>query len=272
MSYLQAVILGFVQGASEWLPISSTAHMSIVRALFGWRFDPIMFTVFKAVIQWGTVLAAIVYFWKDIHAILFTQAGANADTSVNRNLLIPIIAGTIPISIAGLLLQKHIEKWEDNLHVMAFALIFFALLLWLADKRFIAGRDIRTISVMDGFLVGLGQMFALVPGASRSGSSMIAAFGIGLERYSAAKFSFLLGLPAVFLAGLHELVKYRHEIVQSHLVGSMIIATVVSFIVGYASIDWFLKYLRNNSTAIFVVYRIALGIVILVNFIYFARR
>ena len=266
----QAVVMGITQGLSEWLPISSTAHMSIVRAIFGWRFDEILFTAFKAVIQWGTVFAAVVYFREDILSILFGKTSRNRSyisNEADRRLLIPIIVGTLPLSIIGLLLNKKISLWEDNLFVIGGSLIVFALILGLAEARHSAKRSIGTVSVVDGLIVGLGQTFSLIPGASRSGTTITAALGIGLERATAARFSFLLSLPAVFLAGAYELIKYRHEIISLHIGKPMLIATVFAFIFGYASIDWLMKFLKNHPTYVFIVYRIVVGGALL----YFAK-
>jgi undecaprenyl-diphosphatase len=267
MTDFQAIVMGIVQGASEWLPISSVAHMSIVRALLGWHFDKTLFTAFKAVVQWGAVFAAIVYFRNDIRSILFGWKDPKAHESdgiVSRKLLLPIVIGTLPIALAGLVFHKLIEKWSDNLYASAAGLIIFAFFLWAAEARHIPRRKIGSISIIDGLLIGIGQTFALIPGVSRSGSTITSGLAVGLERVTATRYSFLLGLPAFFLAGLFELIKHRHDIIASHLGRPMAVATITSFIFGYAIIDWFMKYLRTHPTMLFVIYRIVLGVFLLI--------
>lgn len=263
MTDLQAVVMGFVQGATEWLPVSSTAHLRIVSALLGWKDAGAAFT---AVIQWGTLLAALFYFRRDILAILFGPRADGPDGGsgqADRRLLLPILIGTLPVVVCGVLFKKQIEHELRSLYVIAGSLIVFALLLAFAERRQSARREMGTITVADGLLVGIGQAFALIPGASRSGTTITAALFAGLERATAARFSFLLSLPAVFAAGAKELLDHRHEIAAQHMGRPLIIATVVAFLVGLASIDWFLKFLKNHPTYGFIVYRLLLGAALL---------
>src|SRR5688572_16952082 len=258
MTDLQAIIFGFVQGLTEWLPISSTGHLRIVPALFGWR-DP--GAAFTAVIQLGTLLSALVYFRLDIIRILFRPKSADSEVEdqSDRRLLIPIVIGTLPIVICGLTLQKFIEGPWRALPVVTASMIFFSIFLAVAEGRYKGDRTIKDITDRDGFLIGIGQAFALIPGASRSGTTITAALFAGLERSAAARFSFLLSLPAIFAAGLKEFWDYRHQILAPELARPMFIATIVAFIVGLASIDWLLKFLRTHTTYVFIIYRIIVG-------------
>jgi undecaprenyl-diphosphatase len=259
MNDLQAAVLGFVQGATEFLPISSTAHLKIVPALFGWG-DP--GAAFTAIIQWGTLLAALIYFRKDIIQILGRPQGSHSE-GVDRRLLAPIIIGTVPIVVCGLLFKKQIENELRSLYVIAGSMIVFALILAAVEAKHKAQRSIGSVTNGDGLLVGLGQMLALIPGASRSGTTITAALAIGLERSTAARFSFLLSLPSVFAAGVYELYKTRKELAAAHMMRPIAIATVVAFIVGWVSIDWLLKFLRRYPTYVFVIYRLVAGLAIL---------
>ncbi|HSV73569.1 MAG TPA: undecaprenyl-diphosphatase UppP [Chthonomonadales bacterium] len=261
MTYLEAIVLGVIQGATEWLPISSTAHLRVVPALLGWK-DP--GSAFTAVSQLGTVLAALVYFRRDIADIVLGFATRfDADERPGRRLLLPIVAGTIPVIITGYLLRDYISGPFRSLWVVASSLIVFALVLAYAEKRRSARRGISTVTVMDGMAVGIGQTFSLIPGASRSGTTITAALLMGLERSAAARFSFILSLPAITAAGFFEFWREREAILSDAQFGPTVVATVVAFIVGWATIYWLIGFLRTRSTFVFIWYRIALGMLIL---------
>lgn len=261
MNDLHAVVLGIVQGITEWLPISSTAHLQVVPAFLGWPNPP---THFKAAIQLGTVLAALIYFRKDIRDVLLRPPDADAvEGRADRRLLMPIIVGTIPVVVVGLAFHHIIENTIQNLWVEAISMVLFALVLAYAERRTRVNRQMDTVSVADGLLVGIGQMMALIPGASRSGMTLTAAMFTGLERGTAARFSFMLSIPAITGAGLYEAIKARHAIMASHMMRPMLLATLVSFVVGWASIAWLLGYLRTKPTHVFVVYRLIVGAIIL---------
>jgi undecaprenyl-diphosphatase len=218
---------------------------------------------FTAVIQWGTLLAALIYFRNDIANILFRRNRALVQedgAQTDQHLLTPIIVGTIPVVVFGLLLKHRIEHQFRSLWVVIFSMIFFALVLWIAEWRYRSRRDMGSITMEDGLLVGLAQACALIPGASRSGTTLTGAMFVGLERSTAARFSFLLSLPAVFLAGAKELWDVRHNLAAAGGAKPLIIATVVSFVVGYVAIDWLLKFLRRHPTYVFIGYRIVVGI------------
>lgn len=268
MTPFQALVLGIVQGLTEFLPISSSAHLRIVPELLEWK-DP--GPAFTAVIQWGTFFACILYFRRDIARLtlaFFLGLWTRRPLATHEARLAWMIAvGTIPIVVSGLLLQKQIKETFRSMYVIAAAMIGLALLLWLAEwlsARRKSGTHLERLNWLQALVVGFAQALALVPGASRSGVTITGALFAGLTRETAARYSFLLSLPAVFGAGLHQLLKERHELLAGDEGAvSLILATVVSGVVGYASIAFLLHYLRTRTTAIFIVYRLALGILLL---------
>ncbi|MCS7012834.1 MAG: undecaprenyl-diphosphatase UppP [Chloroherpetonaceae bacterium] len=268
MSILQAVILGIVQGLTEFLPISSTAHLRIVPALLGWD-DP--GAAFTAVIQIGTLAAVLTYFYQDIarisQATLKATLAGNPLGEPDAKMGWMIVAGTLPIVVAGVLFKQAIETTLRSLYVIAAAMIGLALLLTLAEyqlqQRLMRKEKLKSIADISWFeslTVGFAQCLALIPGASRSGVTITSGLLLGLEREAAARFSFLLSLPSVFAAGIFQLIKSREALLasQEHVL-ALLTATLVSGVVGYASIALLLGYLRKNSTAIFIIYRIAVG-------------
>jgi undecaprenyl-diphosphatase len=256
-----ATILGAVQGLTEFLPISSTAHLRIVgEALLGHSPG----TAFIAVVQLGTMAAVLVYFWSDLWKIGIAFLRGLRDAAVRRTtdfrLALCIGLGTIPIGIVGFALRKQIEA-EADLHIIAWALIVLGLLLLLSDVLATHKRQIESARVSDGLLIGTAQTLALVPGVSRSGSTLTAGLFLGFERADAARFSFLLSVPAVVLSGLFELKGIGGTGDVS--MGATAVATLMAFITGYAAIAGLLKYLAHHSTAVFVAYRVALGTLVL---------
>jgi undecaprenyl-diphosphatase len=265
MSIIQAIVLGLVQGLTEFIPVSSTAHLEIVPVLLGWG-DPGAAT--SAVIQFGTWIAALIYFARDVVRLIagFFRGLASrrilADTDSREAWL--VIIGTIPIVVLGLALKKYIESSFRSLWVVTTMVIVVAILLLLAEM-YARRRQLRSfeqMGVADAAAIGLGQCLALIPGSSRSGSTIMAALFRGIERPTAARYSFLLSLPAVGAAGFLELFKERHQLA---LLGwtSIIVSIVVSFLTGYASIWFLLRYLRTHTTHIFIYYRFALGAVMI---------
>ncbi len=265
---IKAIVLGIVQGLTEFLPISSTAHLRIVPALFGWN-DP--GAAYTAVIQLGTMLAVIIYFIKDLvtiyKSVLINLFKGKFITDLNSQLGWYIILGTIPVGIAGLLFEDLIENEFRSLYVIIFSLIFFALLLALAEKFSKRKLDISQMTLSKAFIVGIAQAFALIPGASRSGVTITGGLFVGFNRETAARFSFLLSVPAIFLSGVYEFYKIFPELTQEFTL-SLFIATLFSFLSGILAIEFLLKYLRTHTTFVFVWYRIILGILllILINF------
>jgi len=266
MSVVEAITLGVVQGLTEFLPISSSAHLRVVPALLHWG-DP--GAAYSAVIQLGSVVAVIAYFFKDIIEISSgTIRGLKEKDYGGRDVRLAgaIILGTMPVCVLGLLLKKYIEAENSPLRalpVVGVAAIVMGLLLLLAEKLATHKRGIDDMGAKDGLLVGLGQAMALIPGCSRSGSTLTAALLINMKRPDAARFSFLLGIPAVALSGLVELYHMYKEGLQGVGMTSLIVGLVVSLIVSYLAIAWLMKYLQNHSTIVFVVYRLIFGALVL---------
>jgi undecaprenyl-diphosphatase len=262
MDALQAIILGIVQGLTEFLPISSTAHLRLVPAFFGWD-DP--GTAFTAVVQLGTMAAVLLYFRKDLwniaRAWLRSLRDPEARGTLDARLGWYLIVGTIPISILGLAFKDKIETDARQLVLIGIALIVLGVVLEVAEKVGRKEREVESLTMRDGILIGCAQACALVPGVSRSGSTITAGLLLGLTREAAARYSFLLSVPAVVLSGLFEL----KDVGDGGGAGAIptIIATIFAFIVGYASIAWLLKYLTKHPVTIFVVYRVVLGVVVL---------
>ena len=266
MSLIEAIVLGIVQGLTEFLPISSSAHQRIVPALLGWE-DP--GAAFTAVTQLGTEAAVLIFFRHEIWAIATTWLRSLRDPRLRSHsdarLGWYLIVATIPIGIFGLGFENQIENGARNLWLIGTTLIVFALVLGYADRRGRHERTIEQLSVRDGVLIGLAQSLALIPGVSRSGATMSAGLLLGLQRPAAAKFGFLLAIPAVVISGVFQL----EGIISGDEGGDepfayVAIATLISFVIGYAAIAWFLRYLAHHSVRLFVIYRILLGGTVLV--------
>jgi undecaprenyl-diphosphatase len=269
MNIFQSIILGIIQGLTEFLPISSTAHLRIVPALLGWQ-DP--GAAFTAVIQFGTLVAVFIYFRKDILTITiaFIKSIQTRNISYNRDALLGwmIAFGTIPIVFFGLLFKKNIETNLRSLYVISASMIILAVVLMIAEvivkKRTVLNvkqKSLDDISWKEVILIGFAQAVALIPGSSRSGTTITGGLFAGLNRETAARFSFLISLPSVFAAGILELVKARHELFATNIgTENIIIATIVSGVVGYAAIAFLLSYLKSHTTYLFIIYRIVVGI------------
>ena len=273
MSIIEAIILGIIQGFSEFLPISSTGHLTIFGRMFNLisEENPQAWTSFIAIIQLGTLVAILVYFWKDIWHIVTAFLKENVGSrqkfsaqSLDSKMGWYIIIGTIPIVTFGLGFKDIIEgTLTKNLVVIACSLILLAIILAYAEKKAKFKKEMKDISVFDSIIIGIAQAMALIPGSSRSGTTITGGLFMGLTRESAARFSFLLSIPSVFASGMLELYEQIKFIDQSGVV-NLIIATIVSGISGYVAIDFLLKYLRKNTTFVFIYYRIALGVLILI--------
>jgi undecaprenyl-diphosphatase len=256
-----------VQGLTEFLPISSSAHLRVIPALLGWQ-DP--GAAYSAVIQLGSVCAVFSYFWKDLSNILAgaLKGAKEKDLSCpDVRILAAIMLGTLPVCVLGLLLMKLIE--QDNsplrsLFVVGGASIFMGLFLLAAEKIGQRKRGLETIGAQDGLLVGLGQAMALIPGCSRSGSTLTVALLLNMKREDAARFSFLLGLPAITLAGLVELKHMVGAGIASSDLASLAVGLITSTIVSYMAIAWLIKYLQKHSTLVFVLYRILFGLTVVI--------
>jgi undecaprenyl-diphosphatase len=266
VSALHAIVLGIVQGLTEFLPVSSTAHLRIVPAFLGWD-DP--GSAFTAVVQLGTMLAVLIYFRADLWRIAKAWLAALRDRTRQGELDVRmgwyIILGTIPISIVGLAFKHPIETGARSLYLIGAALIVLGFVLLYAEHRATRTRGLDDIRRRDGVLIGVAQALALVPGVSRSGATISAGLFLGFDRESAARYSFLLSIPAVLLSGLFEFAQVLSGHTENHTsVGSLAIATLLAFIVGYISIAFLLRYLVTHSTRVFVAYRVVLGAAVLV--------
>ncbi|MEA2383578.1 MAG: undecaprenyl-diphosphatase [Solirubrobacteraceae bacterium] len=261
MNALQAIVLGLVQGLTEFLPISSSGHLRIVPAFFGWD-DP--GAAFTAVIQLGTMAAVLLYFRADLWRIAVAWLRSLSDPSVRGDLDVRmgwyIILGTIPIAVLGLIFKNPIENQFRTLELIGATLIVFGVVMLFAEARSRRDRPLREITARDGLLIGLAQALALVPGVSRSGATISAGLLLNFDRAAAARYSFLLSVPAVVLSGLFEL---RHAGEGNLPIGATAIATLLAFVTGYASIAFLLRYLAHHTIAVFVGYRIVLGVVVI---------
>ena len=258
MTFLQAVVYGIVQGLTEFLPISSTAHLRIVPALFSWD-DP--GAPFTAVIQLGTTLAVILYFWRELVQVVIAWLRGLVDKSVRGTLEYRmgwyLIVATIPVSIFGVAFSDQIETGARNLWVISVTMIALALALAWAERVGARNREEEDLDGRDALAVGTAQALALIPGASRSGTTITAGLFRGLNRATAARFSFLLSIPAVLLSGLYEARKIGDN--GGAGAGLTVVAAVLAFVVGLASIAWLMRWITRHSTYIFIYYRIALG-------------
>jgi undecaprenyl-diphosphatase len=274
MSILEAIILGLIQGLTEFIPVSSTAHLTLAGRWMNLvdPQHPDQWTAFIAVIQLGTLIAVILYFWSDIINIITGFITANLAKLSGRP--VPesqkeysklgwlVIIGTLPVAIVGLLFRHQIEGMlTKDLRVIAGSLIGLAILLSIAEIVGTQRIDMKQLRVSDAIIVGFAQVLALIPGSSRSGSTITGGLFSGLKRETAARFSFLLSIPAVAASGLLELPKALHSIQTGW--AAIAVATVVSGISGYLSIAFLLRYLQRHTTYAFVAYRIGLGIVLI---------
>jgi undecaprenyl-diphosphatase len=256
------IVLGIVQGLTEFLPISSTAHLRIVPAFAGWE-DP--GAAFTAVTQLGTLAAVLLYFRRDLLAIARAWLAGLRDPArrgtPESRLGWYIIIGTVPIVLAGAVFSDQIETGARNLRLIGATLIVLGLVLFAAEKVGTRSRPLNTLHWRDGILIGFAQAAALVPGVSRSGATISAGLFLGFERAAAARYSFLLSVPAVVLGGLYELREIGGG--SDATLGATALATALAFIVGYASIAFLLRYLATHTVYVFVAYRIALGAAVL---------
>jgi len=274
MSILQSILLGLIQGLTEFIPVSSTAHLTLAGKWMG-LIDPQhpdQWTAFIAVIQLGTLVAVVLYFLNDILKIIVGFVNANVAKISGRNvdreqaqyskLGWLIIVGTIPVAIVGLLFRHQIEGMlTKDLRVIAGSLIGLAILLTIAEVVGSQRKEMMHLRVSDALVVGFFQVLALIPGSSRSGSTITGGLFSGLTRETAARFSFLLSIPAVAASGLLELPKALHSIHTGW--GAIAVATLVSGISGYLSIAFLLRYLQRHTTYVFVAYRLALGLLLI---------
>ena len=273
MEYWQAFVLGIVQGLTEFLPISSTAHLKVVPTIFGWKDAGLSF---DAVIQLGSIVAVVSYFWKDLSNITLGTIEAvrhQQYKSQEFKLAVAIALGTIPILFGGLLIKIFVPDYDKSplrsLAAIAIASIVMSSLLALAeifgqlDKT--EKRSFQRVRIIDGILMGLAQTMAIIPGVSRSGSTLTAGLFLGLDRVAATRFSFLLGIPAITIAGLVELISIVRKGFGDVGVGQLAIGLFSSVIFSYLAIAWLLKFFQTHTTWVFVGYRLVFGSLLLIS-------
>lgn len=265
MDLLEAIILAIIQGVTEFLPVSSSAHLNLAPYLFHWP-DPGL--TFDIALHFGTLIAILIYFYKDwlqiVGQAFGLRAGSDAELSRNRNLLWLLVIGTIPGGIAGLLLEKYAETTLRSPILTGAMLIVFGLLMWVAERLGSKRRDIASVTVRDALIVGCTQALAIVPGVSRSGSTISAGMLLGLDRLAAARFSFLLSTPIIAGAALsaaHKL--HKAGGLPPDMKVPMLVGVVVSALVGAGVIALFLNFLRRRTLIPFVIYRVIFGILVI---------
>jgi len=268
MNWLHAILLGIVEGITEFLPVSSTGHLNIVEKLLGYKIDDVGMTAFTAVIQVGAILAAVVYFWRDIVRIVTAWCKGLANKKARQDpdytLGWGVILGSIPVAVIGLLFKDFIEVTARSLWVIAGALIIWSAVMWLADTRTDLDKGMRDVSIKDSLIIGLFQALAPVfPGISRSGATISAGLFLRFDRVTATRLSFFLGIPALLAAGALEAVTAAGDISATVGWGPTLVATVVSGVVAYATIAWLLKFVSSNKFTSFLVYRVLLGLIII---------
>ncbi len=274
MTALDAILLGLVQGLTEFIPVSSTAHLTLAGKLLGLidANNSAAWTEFMAIMQMGTLAAVVLYFSRDLSAIIFAVISEiRSRITGNRSQALSghaktgwlVVVGTLPVAVIGLMFSKQLHGWfTKSTSVIIASLIVLAALLWLAEKTARHVRTIGDLTLKDSLIIGFAQAMALLPGSSRSGTTITAGLFLNFTRESAARFSFLLSIPAILASGGYELLKMNGEVARLGY-GNLIIATVVAAVSGYAAIAWLLRYLASNSTMLFVWYRIVLGIVLI---------
>ncbi len=263
MTLTQAIVLGAVQGVTEFLPISSAAHLILVPWFFGWPDQGLMFDV---VLHAGTLVAILSFFWQDWYQMVaapFQVRHAENSRQPNVRLLLWVVAGTVPAAATGFLFQKTIETTLRSPFIVSFTLIGVALLLWLAERTARLEKELNQVSFADAMSIGCAQAFALVPGTSRSGITMTTGLFRGLTRAAAARFSFLLSAPITAGALLKKSLDLMEAGVPEAARMPMLFGFSASLLVGYLTIQFLMKYLQKNTLFLFIHYRIVLGIVIL---------
>jgi undecaprenyl-diphosphatase len=262
VDYFQAIVLGIVEGLTEFLPVSSTGHLTIAEKILGLQVDDPAVTAYTAVIQMGAIAAVVVYFARDIWGIASAWVAGLVKPEhrgrLEHRMGWYVIVGTIPVGVAGLLLKDVITGPLRSLWVVALALILWSGVMWFAERIADQGREEKDLSMRDAIIVGVVQIVSLVPGVSRSGATISTGLILGLDRVAATRLSFFLSIPALLGAGLFEL-KDVHGIG----VGPAVVGTVVAFLVAYASIAWLLRFVSHHTIAWFVPYRVVLGLLLI---------
>ena len=271
LTYFDSIILGIVEGLTEYLPVSSTGHLTITEKLLGLTVDDKSVTAYTAIIQVGAIAATVLYFFKDIVRLLGAWfrglRSADQRTHHDYQLAWAVIVGSIPVGVVGFLARKAITGGLRSLWVVAAALILWSVVMWVAERRHTVlessgvQRGEGQVAMRDGLVIGLVQCFSLIPGVSRSGATISAGLVNGLDRVTATRLSFFLAIPALTAAGLYELKDVDPSVVG---MGQLAVGTVISFVVAYASIAWLLRVVAHHPITTFVWYRVALGLVLIV--------
>jgi undecaprenyl-diphosphatase len=266
VDYLQASVLGVVEGLTEFLPVSSTGHLTVTEKLFNLKIDDKSITAFTAVIQFGAIIAVLIYFRRDIWRLIVAGIMAIRDPARRSEPAAReagfVVVGTIPIAIVGIAAKHAIEGPLRNVAVIATALIVWSAVLLVAERRAAQNRDERALGVRDALVMGVMQCFALVPGVSRSGATISAGLFRGIDRVSATRLSFFLAIPALTAATVLELPKaLQHGGVGA---GKTLVGTAIAFVVAYASVAWLLRFVSGHKISAFVPYRVLAGIVIFI--------
>jgi undecaprenyl-diphosphatase len=264
VTILEAIVLGIVEGLTEFLPVSSTGHLTIAEKLLGLPIDADSITGFTAVVQAGAIAAVLLFFREDILKLVAAGArgvrSAEARRTSEWRLLLAVIVGSIPIGIAGLLLKDVISGDLRSLWVVAFALILWSPVMVIAERRATGARAEDDLRLADAAVIGIVQAIALIPGISRSGATISAGLLAGFDRVAATRLAFFLSIPALTAAGLYEL---KDALSGGVGVGPTLVGTVVAFLVAYASIAWLLRFVAHHSIAAFVPYRVAVGVIVI---------
>jgi len=273
LSYFQAVVLGVVEGLTEFLPISSTGHLTIAEQLLGLPVDDPAVTAYTAIIQIGAIIATFIYFGGKIARLFRAWVGgltsAQGREDKDYTLAWAVIVGSLPVGIVGFLARDFISSTLRSLWVVATALILWSAVIWVAEQRHdvLEKRGIQRgehdITVIDGLVIGLVQVFSLIPGVSRSGATISAGLMRGINRVTATELSFFMAIPALTAAGVFEAVRGKDDLVGLGI-GPMLLGVVVAFGTAYASIAWLLRFVASNSLRPFIWYRIALGLAVIV--------
>jgi undecaprenyl-diphosphatase len=268
MPIYQAVILALIQALTEFLPVSSTAHLFLVPWLFDWGDPGLTFTM---AVHAGTLVGVLIYFFRTwlqyglaVFGVRFPAASPPEELPRSRRLFWYLVAGTIPAAAAGALLEHHVETTFRSPFLMGAMLIIFAWVMWYAERRFSGARTIESLSLADALTIGTAQAIALVPGVSRSGITITAGLFRGMTREAAARFTFLLSTPIIAGGCAKKMWDLRHSAVGEEAMAALLVGFAVSAVSGYLVIAFFLRYLQARSLKIFVVYRVLLGIVVLV--------
>jgi undecaprenyl-diphosphatase len=271
MHWWQTIVLGIIEGLTEFLPVSSTGHLTIAESVMNLKTDDVGVTAYTAIIQVGAIIAAIIYFWRDIVRIVVSFVKGvfdkHARDTADWRLSTAVVVGSIPIAVVGLGAKNIIENDLRSLWVVAFGLISWSAVMVFAERAATQTRHEKDVTFLDGVVIGLAQCIALIPGVSRSGATISMGLLRDLDRVTATRMAFFLGIPALTAAGLLEAVSARHDISATVGWGPTLVGTVVSFVVAYASIAWLLRFVTRHSIVTFVWYRVGLGVLLIAGLV-----